>query len=210
MKTASIKTEAVRLTALAYLVGFIAWNYFLSHFGFFEYNLLQTRFVSAGVLFISPVVLCLVLYKFFQIEVDFKIYEVAALLLVYFFVFVILEFPLMPQYFGGARPFATSLIGTKEQIKYLRNFGIQSEKNVEGEESIQTKPVCQIYQNNEFIIVGVAMPEGDITKDAPLTLRVRGGALILKQNQVSGFNSIDTQLAKGADILCAPFLHFKF
>lgn len=35
---------------LVYSSGFIAWNYFLSQYGFFEYNLLQTRYISAGIL----------------------------------------------------------------------------------------------------------------------------------------------------------------
>lgn len=38
---------------LCYIAGFMAWNSYLSHFGFFESNLLQTRFLSAGLLILS-------------------------------------------------------------------------------------------------------------------------------------------------------------
>ena len=38
---------------LLYVIGFVAWNSYLLKFGFFEYNLLQTRFISAGLLFVG-------------------------------------------------------------------------------------------------------------------------------------------------------------
>ena len=40
------------ITLLAYAIGFIFWNFYLGEFGFFEYNLIQLRFLSAGALFV--------------------------------------------------------------------------------------------------------------------------------------------------------------
>jgi hypothetical protein len=43
-----------------YASGFLRWNIYLSHYGFFEYNFTQTRFLSAGLLMWLPVVVVFV------------------------------------------------------------------------------------------------------------------------------------------------------
>ncbi|MDD5031897.1 MAG: hypothetical protein PHR36_02510 [Patescibacteria group bacterium] len=47
---------------VSYVVGFICWNIYLGKFGFFEYNLLETRYISAGLLFLF---IFLLLFIFF-------------------------------------------------------------------------------------------------------------------------------------------------
>lgn len=73
--------------------------------------------------------------------------------LLYFTVIFDFVFQKIPQFLGGVRPIVTTIIGTKEQITYLNNFGVQSFPNGK-DNSVQTLPFCMFYQNDNYIIFG--------------------------------------------------------
>lgn len=78
---------------------------------------------------------------------------VAALIGLWISVLFISEFQRIPGPFGGARPKPVSIIGSTEQIDYLKNFGIKAFPNGEGgEDEVQTHPVCLVYEDDQRVI----------------------------------------------------------
>ena len=135
-----------------YAIGFIVWNTYLLSFGFFEFNIVQLRFISSGLLFLLPLAILSCLSFAVSGSRTVKFILTAVSILVWLFLFIIVIFPVVPQSFGGARPIPTTIIGTTEQIEYLLNFNITTADN--GEKlPVQTKPVCLIYQNQDYSLV---------------------------------------------------------
>ncbi len=179
---------------ISYISGFIAWNYYLSRFSFFEYNLLQTRYISAGILFwflvfIIYIILFLIkkslIWCTFKIRKDFSFFQrisfACVIIIFYFLIFLPYIFQITPSYLGGARPIPITLIANPEQIKFLSNFNIPIAKNAAGKQSVQTLQLCNIYQNKDYIILGVV----DL-KDIIYVKRV----IILRQDQILGYDTI--------------------
>ena len=137
--------------AFSYAIGFISWNIFLRQFGYFEYNLLQTRFISAGILF--SIYLSFLLHLVDMIRKRFtkkrkkpflqwikeKKFLVCSIIIVFLFVFSFEVFPITAQYFGGAKPIPASLVADIDTLKLLADFGVQLVENGEGKESRQTR-----------------------------------------------------------------------
>ena len=49
----------------------------------------------------------------------------------------------------------TTLIGSEQQIKYLsENFSLKAFENGGDNLPVQTEPVCIMYQNNDYVILG--------------------------------------------------------
>lgn len=140
-----------------YLTGFLVWNRFLSQFGLFEYNFLQTKFISAGLWAILILALFYWCIRFLYRKLVYRIVLIQGLLLfVYiFFIFPFFIFPLIPTSFGGGMPIATSLIGTPDQIKYLSdNLQIEAEPNSGTSTSVQTKTLCLFFERDDRVVIG--------------------------------------------------------
>ena len=162
-------------------------------------NLIQTKFISAGIFFLIPVFVFIELKKFTgEIPIYGKI-----TLFIYWFFFFIFIFPHIPQSFGGARPEPVTLIGTAEEIKYLQDFGIRTIPNG-GHAVIQTQTVCKIYQNSEIVIIGVSNPVSE-------GISVRQGAIVLKWDKISGMHTVPPgQLALQRKFFCNPLQFVGF
>lgn len=185
----------VGIVAVAYLVGFVSWNYLLSRFGFFEYNLLATRFLSAGIafslvaffIFVLMFFIGIVLTKFNFLKIDqtltFQLRGTILATMLFIPIFILFIFPVLPVYLGGGKPFSVSIIGSAEQMSYLTNFNIELEENA-GKSKVQTKLLCQIYQNAEFTIFIIANKEDG--GEGGITVRTR--AMALKAEEVKGFS----------------------
>ena len=143
---------------LTYVIGFIVWNKYLGDFGFFEYNLIQARYISAGLLFIIiwiivSRVIIFFLHRFRKHEIRIIYKNAIALLIIISLVYFSTEvFLLVPQWLGGGKPVATSILGTSEQIEYLKDLNFFPISNA-GNPSIQTR-ACLFYQNNDYVLIG--------------------------------------------------------
>jgi len=159
--------------ACSYFFGFILWNRYLGSYGFFEINVLQTRFISAGLIFILPVTL---LFLFVNKEgKDFFTIKFTVWFILYFFGYSLLLFQHIPQAYGGAKPFPVSILGSQEQIIYLNMFNLASAKD----STTQTVPVCELYSDGEKMIIGVSTIDGlKITSQR---------VMILNKNETKGF-----------------------
>ena len=188
--------------ATSYIVGFIAWNSHLVHYGFFEYNLLQTRFISAGFLILFPLVspfyifpkgLSWVINKNNSTAVWRFLFVILAIL--YLFLSVNYLFPKFSQKIGGAAPFPLSIVADQTTLKTLEDFGVKPGDNA-NKTSLQTQSVCAIYSNEDFLIFG-------ITKvDDNGVFRI-DRFLVLKKEKVTGFEI-------GIKNACPPFIHLPY
>ena len=188
----------------AYFYGFIAWNYLLGKFGFFEYNLLQTRYLSAGILylfiiFILPLFLALLFKPLIKRikegkDISIKTVVIGLLILLFLdtFLFAPYIFPRVPQYLGGAQPFIISLIGNDEQINFLRNFNINY-ANEENKTPYQTSLLCSIYENQDFIILG-AIDENGRARVLTLEWSQFSGVSVIRPSEVKNFKKDCTSL----------------
>ena len=177
--------------AVAYGVGFISWNFYLIDFGIFEYQLLQTRYISAGSLFLLPP---LVLFYILSPKLKKSIgdlmmpYSSKSRMLVvfccslYLIIFIYLIFPSMPQYFGGSKPIPVSIIAESDVIKRWSDFGIDGADNA-GKPSRQTQSLCAFYQNSDFVIVGIPKVENNFI--------YLSRVLTLNKDQIQGFDVAD-------------------
>lgn len=173
--------KSIKFLFIIYFFGFIAWNYFLSRYGIFEYDFLQTRFLSAGLLWLLPFLVLLIISQI--IEINNKWLLIFCLTCVVWFIFFPkFIFPKFPPYLGGAKPIPVSIIGSEDQIKHLSNFNMTPLPTGDNKDSVQTMPVCNIYQNKDFIIVGVL--EFRENKEF-VPMRV----LTLKLDQIGGFST---------------------
>lgn len=211
--TDKIIKRSSALLLLAYIFGFIAWNYHLSNYGFFEYNLFQVRYLSAGFL---PAAALTVIFLINNLIKRFKkiifCFFVVVFLLLYYFIYVRNIFPNLPPYFGGAKPFVISIIANPEQIKMLENFNIESTPNAGDKDSVETIKVCNLYQNNEFVVIGVA--DKDILCKAEKTTEIVNFAqpkrvIILNRNNISGFSIVSVS-NRFKNIACDGFLPKNF
>ena len=209
---------------LCYVYGFIAWNYLLSKFSFFEYSLLQTRYLSAGLLFLLIILTILLLIYFVlkpfssklldNVKKHVKICGIVFLLILIpidIYIFSPTIFFRTEQYLGGAHPFAISIIGSDLQIEYLTNFNIPAAANADittttpegdlattSKASVQTGMLCGIYQNNDFIIIGVVDDEKKPRR-----------RVTLRQDQIMGVSIPDKESVKDFESACLYFLVSK-
>ena len=136
-----------------YVAGFLAWNIYLSHFGFFEYDLLQTRFLSAGFLIlILPVTVFAVRKKSRDKFLLLNHFYQAVFFFVWVCFFAIVIFPYIPQYFGGAKPYLASLVSNSEMIKSFELMGLLYSER-QGEQ-VETTRGCKLYENSDQILMG--------------------------------------------------------
>jgi hypothetical protein len=202
-------TEDSRSIGLAlfvsYAIGFLTWNFYLAQFGFFEYDFLQTRFLSTGLLtvifvFLPFVILIRPLRKNAPENRSLKMklaeYFIIFLLANWYFFFVLVLFPNIPQFFGGAYPFVKSIVADPTEIAFLQDLDIPSSPNAEGKSSIQTNYVCEIYSNREVIILATMGREGNSMR-----------ALMLQKTDFKGSQAIPPLAVDSAiNLLCRPFI----
>jgi hypothetical protein len=186
---------------LIYALGFVVWNLYLAAFGVFEFNFLQTRYLSTGILsfiiigtaafLVSQLhIFLLGLHKFQNDQSRKRGKIVKTIFFLYFFgifttSFSLLAFPRIPQWVGGAQPIAISLIGTSEQIEYLKNFNIDSAENG-GNPSVQTRRVCLLYQNEHYLLLGVQRWQTELHGPGGQYL---SRVLFYKSDQILGYQS---------------------
>ncbi len=188
---------------LAYALGFLAWNIHLSTYGYFEYDLIQTRFLSTGtlilIIFSIPALFSYSLLSslkkdtlsaFFFRSIFGFIFAVS------FVLFVQYLFPKISQSYGGAYPFTKWLIADPDEIEFLSNFNLLTERNGD-KRSVQTGLVCEIYSNRDIMIVGARGEEGNNKR-----------ILILRKEYLKGFQSVPPVVESEAkDAFCSDFYH---
>lgn len=137
------------LLLLCYVAGFFAWNSYLAHFAFFEYDILQTRFISAGALILVPLIgVCLIWNKFNLWFFKLNIKNQLAFYIVYVIIFTYIVFPFIPGYFGGASPSLVSIVAETNTLNALKSMSLL---HSDGVESIRG---CKIYENHDLLIIG--------------------------------------------------------
>lgn len=177
-------TKAVSALFIFCLVcGFFIWNIYLSRLGFFEYQIIQTRFVLTGLAFLVFLVcaggLVMVLGKFLsmcayfshsQFLDSFSIYVFFYLGLIFLILFFpIFYFPMLSPALGGGQPRMLSIIADEKEIQYLAQFGVRIAKG----SSIQTVNYCIAYEN-----------------DAKIVVLLKNRVLELKKENIKGFSSL--------------------
>lgn len=195
------------ILSLSYVIGFVLWNSFLGHYGYFEFDFLQTRFVSAGLAFLLPIVTIILLLITFGkqplIWSRKKVLVSVYVAIVYFLIYAFAVFPLLPQALGGARPFAVTLLGNSEQISYLNMFNLQA---IPGS-AVQTVPICEIYSNSTVIIIGALSFDGQLQSGkAPIPIGAR--VMILHQSELKGTQPVEvSKEAEIHKITCDSFIY---
>ena len=197
-----------------YASGFFVWNVYLSHFGFFEYNLIQIRFLSAGLLWWLPIILVILIEVSISRIINSTRKKLQELVGFFFGVLVglwfislpLFLFPLIPQYFGGAEPIPTSIIGTPDQIGFLKNFDIPSADNA-GKASVQTFPICLIYQNDQYVLFLTTTLTGTSTDTLGNINNVyKSRALSLAKSEYIGFQAVGDEYARSQCSASEAFL----
>lgn len=179
-----------------YLTGFLIWNFYLFNLGFSEFEMIQTKFLSAGILFfvlfffvfsLAWLIYKLLSYhnKYEHVLKKFKFAAILVGLIIYFlilFIFSVLFFPKIPFFLGGAEPQIQSIIGPEEQIKLLPTFAIATASPQ------QTENLCIAYENNDsFIALVFEQPEAEAAAKGA-TIKYR--ALKFRKDIITGFGSI--------------------
>lgn len=208
LKVLTFATEHSLLIALVvYSTGFVLWNQYLSHYGYFEYSFVQTRYLSAGLLFWIPTVavfgadfltLKFIPLRFNKIRtvVDNLFLGIISVWAVLLFFFL---FPSIPQSLGGARPMSMSILGSPEEIEYLINFEIKPASNAGDKPSVQTRPICLIYQNSEYILFFNATQLSNATTEQGGVVSFSQRSILLSNHQFRGLQKND---GEGPDLVC--------
>ncbi|MGC9610613.1 MAG: hypothetical protein ABSE68_00055 [Minisyncoccia bacterium] len=180
--------------AIAALVsGFLIWNIYLVRLGFYEFNLIQARYIHAGITFLTLVtpIIFLILWivrllskKFLSITKP-GLYAVYCYFGIVFFLLLIplytfLVFPRISQAWGGAQPRVLGIIASEPDIAYLANFGIKNAY------PLITGNLCIAYENQESVII--------LLEDR---------VLFLKKDNFKGFNSLPAKTRDEAASECS-------
>lgn len=153
-KLVSFIKASIPLAALiSYGFGFVLWNRYLLKFGFFEYNVFQIRYLSAGLLLLLPVFVIGAIAYLWKENLSTFGTVVVAVLSISWFMYVFGSFNTIHQYLGGGKPIPVSIIGNPEQIVFLENFGIQSIETAEERPRVQSNPICLVYQNDDYALI---------------------------------------------------------
>lgn len=197
----TIFQESGLLLLISYIAGFFAWNLYLAHFGFFEYDLTQTRFLSAGFLILLFPVFILGVSKRLS-AFFFRINFLTQALLFFFWtlIFSVCIFPYVPQYFGGARPQLASVISNSEITESFNLMGISNSNQVD--KSIETIRGCKIYENKDQVLFGFT-PNISIATSTSYVQFVTEGTRVLEinRNNIEALSMLpQNQRGEGIDI----------
>lgn len=186
-----VKTS-ILVFCLTFIAGFLIWNFYLARFGFSEYELIQTRFISTGATFILFILIFTLIIKLINFLFSkcqyFLIKYTLNMLLILFILFIIAcyfysnyFFIYLPSKIGGGKPEALSIISSPEQINYLKQLDIPISENAENP-PIQTGNLCVIYENKDNVIAFVSQQVDQNTTKYRI--------LKIKKDLISGFGSI--------------------
>jgi hypothetical protein len=176
---------------LVYIAGFFAWNFHLGKFGFFEHELLQTRFISAGFLILLVPLLIWMLSE--SVSKEFKSWNFGMRCFTFFawiIMFSWLFFPLFPQYMGGGSPMTVSLLANPDTMVRFKILGVDLAYAGEKQTAIETQKVCLIYQNSDITIIGVAKvssPNGNDLVSEP------NRVLIMPNDKIDGLSTLPSR-----------------
>lgn len=194
----NIKKYSSIFLGVAYFLGFIAWNYLLRQLGFFEYQLIQTRFLSAGLLILSPFILLFLIWpKLLKSLMSFinnssvSRFILVVIFLIYCFLFINFFFPLIPQYFGGGRPISAGIVATQDKLQILNDFGATLGDNAD-KKAIQTKGLCIFYQNSDVLLLGI--PKNEYNELSNKISILQGRILIMSKDAIIGFDFLDEEI----------------
>lgn len=149
------KGKYIFVVSVIYVCGFVVWNLHLARFGYFEYDLLQTRFISAGILVsLSSLILFMLIVfivKLFSHRAYSFFVDHQGIFLLLFTLAVIVSgvfvFPTIPQYLGGGRPYLGSIIVDESASNEYKEMGLM----ISDVESLRG---CKIYENRNIFIFG--------------------------------------------------------
>lgn len=198
----------VWIVFIIYASGFIVWNLYLSHFGYFEYNIVQARFLSAGLALWIPIVVFSILSIFIESKIPTRyptlkssVGLIAGTIMgIWFSSFFLIFFPQLPQSLGGAKPLPISIIGTPDEISYLSNFAIDSAPNAEGKPSVQTNLLCLIYQNDQYaLLMNTVQTSTSSDQNGKLHIGLDSRLLSLSREQFLGYQQM---VGPGVDAVC--------
>lgn len=172
--TVKIVTMVIGLS-LAF--GFFIWNLYLYRLGFVEYNLIQTRFILTGLMFLflssfifpisyiiriigglfaktKVVVKSIAFFRSLIIShPGLRFYYMISwsilLFLAWIVIYTLYIFPQVNSGFGGGEPRLISLLADKESLEYLTSLSL----DVGDGAKYQTANYCIAYENSEFIII---------------------------------------------------------
>ncbi|MFA5133952.1 MAG: hypothetical protein WC459_04085 [Patescibacteria group bacterium] len=146
------------------VIGFFIWNIYLAKLGFWENDLIKTRFIITGILFSG--LFLMVLFGIFKIlpsvknwilenfHKPFVILLIVIILLVGIDYYVRNWFVYFPLSLGGGEPRAISfLMETEEQLERLNKANLGVIK-VAGS-TLETNKLCLLYENKDDIIIAV-------------------------------------------------------
>lgn len=144
------------LIAIAYACGFLIWNIFLENLGFQSDSLVQGRYALSGLcfLFFSFAAYSVLEGPYLWIRkkissehhIALNAYAVIGVM-IWLFLYSYTIFPLLPSELGGAAPRVVSFVGTPESLSFFTEVGISKVSD------IQTRNLCIVYEDNEYILV---------------------------------------------------------
>lgn len=183
----------IAITALA--SGFLIWNFYLVRLGFYEFNLIQARYIHSGITFLIISIIILIPYllivwvvKLLLTKIQFvkkyyleiTLYFGILLFSVWIITYTLLIFPFISQAWGGAQPRILSIIASEDDIRYLANFNIKTPS------SVITENLCIAYENQDSIII-----------------LLENRVLSIKKENLKGFNSLPAKTRDERLIYCS-------
>ncbi len=174
------------VAAGALVAGFLIWNIYLVKLGFYEFSIIQARYIHTGVVFLvfllttlAALLIAISLLKKISIikkllifldRLDLTSSGLAAFILLTLLAYTMLVFPRLSQALGGAQPRVLSIIASESDIDFLANFGIVKSS------SVITENLCVAYENQESVVILLAN-------------RILG----VKKENFKGFNSVPAE-----------------
>ncbi|MFA5841889.1 MAG: hypothetical protein WC835_02950 [Candidatus Paceibacterota bacterium] len=121
------------------IAGFFVWNIYLYTLGFTNDDILRSRFILTGLLFlfVSFFVFRLILKKV-RVSIAIPLFFIW---MVFYSVFL---FPILPLFLGGGQPISLSLVATPENMKTLKSLSIQGGDGAPN----QTENLCIAHEGS--------------------------------------------------------------
>ncbi|MBI4119880.1 MAG: hypothetical protein HY454_00235 [Parcubacteria group bacterium] len=151
------------LPVFTLIAGFLVWSIYLYSLGFIENDLLRTRFILTGILFIA---MTYIVYSL--VKVIFRLVRKVAgriissfdsnnrkflgyflLLLLWLVIYSVLLFPKLPLVIGGGQPKAIALVANKDNISLLQSIDFILADGA----THQTENICVAYEGADNLII---------------------------------------------------------
>lgn len=195
---------------ILYVAGFVTWNTYLSNFGFFEFDLLQTRFVSAGFLcLVIPVIILVTSSKSRDKFSRLNIVTQSLCFFIWAIFFGTVVFSYVPQYLGGAKPFLASVVMEPDMVRAFKLMGYSYP--VSDTDSIETIRGCKIYENKEQVLMGFGVIDNEKTSTTTIAA-TNARLLYISKNKIQALSVLpqnqltDLYNLSEYELLCSPLL----